>query len=80
MTPKQLAHEFFLGIRTAMTCPDVSVAEYEGVIADKIEAMLKEEREDCAEEALGAMSDVGTDDPHEALKWAADAIRKRGSS
>lgn len=37
MTPKELAHEFFLGIRTAMTCPDVSVAEYEGVIAYKIE-------------------------------------------
>ncbi len=36
MTPKELAREFFLGIRTAMTCPDVSVAEYEGVIAYKI--------------------------------------------
>jgi hypothetical protein len=48
MTPKQLAHEFFLGIREAMACPDVSVAEYEGVIAYKIEAMLKAEREACA--------------------------------
>lgn len=48
MTPKELAHEFFLGIRTAMTCPDVSVAEYEGVIAYKIEKLLVEEREAIA--------------------------------
>ena len=45
MTLKQLAHEFFLGIREAMVCPDVSVSEYEGVIAYKIEQYFSQRME-----------------------------------
>ena len=47
MTPKQVAHEFFLGIRTALTCAEVSVAEYEGVMAYKIEVAIKKTIEQC---------------------------------
>lgn len=39
---KVLAHEFFLGIRTAMSCPDVSVAEYEDIMAAKIQQAFEE--------------------------------------
>lgn len=51
MTPKQMAHEFFLGIRQAMTCPDVSVAEYENVMACKIESALRDIEEQTRKEA-----------------------------
>jgi hypothetical protein len=41
----ELAKEFFVGIRLALTCPDVSPREYEGVMQHKIEQLLDE----CAE-------------------------------
>lgn len=65
MTAKELAHEFFLGIRTAMTCPDVSVAEYEGVIASKvqdaIEAAVKEEKERTIKDEAVRFNDLVED-------------------
>ena len=48
MTAQELAHDFFLGIRAAMTCPDVNVTEYEGVMAARIEEAIANEREACA--------------------------------
>lgn len=89
MTPKELAHEFFLGIRTAMTCPDVSVSEYEGVIAHKIEASIKQEREACAKIADAMYSSIMHHFDHQP-EWKSilrqikadiyEAIRKRGQS
>lgn len=43
----------------------------------QIENSVAAEREACAIEALSAMDDEGTDDPHQALRWAADRIRAR---
>ena len=54
MTAQELAHDFFLGIRAAMSCPDVSVTEYEGVIAHRIKELVANEREACARVAENA--------------------------
>jgi hypothetical protein len=44
-----------------------------------VEAAILEEREACVQDVQSALSDVGTDDPHEALRLAIKAIRKRQS-
>jgi len=85
MTPKQLAHEFFLGIRTALTCAEVSVTEYEAVMERHMTALVAEEREACAkicEERIDTMrnwpdSDMAADAD---LQEAADKIRARVKS
>lgn len=39
MSASAMAKEFMEGIRLSMTCPDVSPAEYEGVIKRRIEQL-----------------------------------------
>jgi hypothetical protein len=47
-------------------------------MARAINDAVAREREACALAAESALCDQGTDDPHEALRWAAAAIRARG--
>ncbi len=49
----ELARTFQLGFRTALTCPDVSVAEYEGVMAYRIAAALLAQHEASDRAATG---------------------------
>jgi hypothetical protein len=40
MTTKQLAHDLYLGLRDAFHCPDVSITEYEGAMAYRIDKAI----------------------------------------
>jgi len=59
-TGKTLASDFFIGIREALTCPDVSVREYEAVMAHAIDLAIEQEREACAK-LMEAMIDEARD-------------------
>ena len=61
MTPEQLAHEFMLGIRAAMSCPDVSVSEYERVRMEKLKQFQ--------DEAYGRGYDAARKEEHSSGGW-----------
>lgn len=51
MTPKELAHEFWLSIPAALTDPNISLVAHEAGWASKIQAAVDEARAETWEEA-----------------------------
>jgi hypothetical protein len=49
----------------------------EGIIVLTIREAIQDEREACIRDVLGCMHNEGTDDPHQALEMAVQAIRAR---
>jgi|GEM_PF-4140030 len=45
MTTKELAHDLYLGLRDAYHCPEVSITEYEGAMAYRIQKAIDDATE-----------------------------------
>lgn len=59
--------------------PDVRrsmLADLRAAVGPVVAAAIAAERERCKVIVVGAMSDCGTDDPHQAIRWAVEAIER----
>lgn len=78
MTPEQRAaklREWLEEFASEQLRGTVSYPEVDAAIAAVIREAIREEREKCIGDVEGAMSEQGTDSPHQALDWAVQAIR-----